>query len=76
MSQYSEPFTPSSGESAAGPSVTDAARDEAADVSQHTRQAGGQVVQTATDQGRQVAWKRDARLPRSWARLDRKPPRA
>jgi hypothetical protein len=55
MSQYSEPYTPSSGESAAGPSVTDVACDEAADVSQHTRQAGGQVVQAATDQGRQVA---------------------
>jgi hypothetical protein len=55
MSQYSEPNTPSSGESAAGRSATDVARDEAADVGQHARQAGGQVTQTATDQSRQVA---------------------
>jgi len=55
MSQYSESYTPPSGESAAEPSATDVARDQAADVGQHARQAGGQVAQTATDQARQVA---------------------
>ena len=55
MSQYPESYTPRNGESAAGPSVTDVARDEAADVGQHARQAGGQVAETATDQARQVA---------------------
>ena len=55
MSQYSESYTPRSGESAAKPSATDVARDEAADVGQHARQAGGEVAQTATDQARQVA---------------------
>jgi hypothetical protein len=55
MSQYSKSYTPRSGESAAEPSATDVARDEAADVGQHARQAGGQVAQTATDQARQVA---------------------
>jgi hypothetical protein len=55
MSQYSESYTPRRGESAAGRSATDVARDEAAEVGQHARQAGGQVAQTATDQTRQVA---------------------
>jgi hypothetical protein len=55
MSQYSESYTSRSGESAADPSATDVARDEAADVGQHARQAGGQVAQTATNQARQVA---------------------
>lgn len=55
MSQYSESYAPRTGEFAAEPSVTDVARDEATDVAQHARQAGGQVTQTATDQARQVA---------------------
>ena len=46
---------PRTGEPAAGPSVTGVARDEAADLGQHARQAGGQVTQTAADQARQVA---------------------
>ena len=54
MSQYSEPYTPRSGESTAEPSATEVARDEAADVGQHARQAGSQVAQAATDQARQV----------------------
>lgn len=55
MSQYSESYTPRTGEFAAEPSATDVVRDEATDVAQHARQAGGQVAQTATDQARQVA---------------------
>ena len=55
MSQYSESQTPRTGEFTAEPSTTDVARDQAADVAQHARQAGGQVTQTATDQTRQVA---------------------
>src|ERR1700750_446233 len=55
MSQSSGPYAPQSGEPAAEPSTTDVARDEAAGVGQHAREAGGQVAQTATDQARQVA---------------------
>src|ERR1700761_1867342 len=55
MSEYSGPYTPHSVEPAAQPSTTDVARDEAAGVGQHAREAGGQVAQTATDQARQVA---------------------
>jgi hypothetical protein len=55
MSQYSGPYTPQSVDPAAQPSTTDMARDEAAGVGQHAREAGGQVAQTATDQARQVA---------------------
>lgn len=55
MSQYSESYEPRTGEPAAEPSVAGVARDEAADLGQHDRQAGGQVTQTATDQAQQVA---------------------
>ncbi|MBV9792537.1 MAG: hypothetical protein JO016_01245 [Actinobacteria bacterium] len=55
MSQYSGPYAPRSGEPPTGPSTTDVARDEAAGVGQHAREAGGQVAQTAGDQARQVA---------------------
>ena len=55
MSQYSGPYAPRTGEPGAEPSTTDVARDEAAGVGQHAREAGGQVAQTATDQARQVA---------------------
>lgn len=55
MSQYSESYTPRTGDLTAEPSAADVARDEAADVGQHARQAGGQVAETATDQARQVA---------------------
>jgi hypothetical protein len=54
MSQYSGPYAPQTVESASEPSTTDVARDEAAGVGQHAREAGGQVAQTATDQARQV----------------------
>jgi hypothetical protein len=54
MSQYSGPYAPQTGEPAGEPSTTDVARDEAAGVGQHAREAGGQVAQTATDQARQV----------------------
>ncbi len=52
MSQYSGPYSPPTGEP---PSAAAVAREEAADIGQHARQAGGQVTQTATDQARQVA---------------------
>src|ERR1700742_3402254 len=55
MPQYSESYAPPSGGTTADPSTTDVARDQAADVGQHARQAGGQVAQTASDQARQVA---------------------
>jgi hypothetical protein len=55
MSQYSESYSPRTGELAAEPPATDVVRDEAADVAQHARQAGGQVTQAATDQAQQVA---------------------
>jgi hypothetical protein len=55
MSQYSESYRPRTEEVAAEPSTSDAVRNEAADVAQHARQAGGQVTQTATEQTRQVA---------------------
>lgn len=55
MSQYSESYTPRTGEFAPETSATDVARDQAADVAQHARHAGGQVTQTATDQAEQVA---------------------
>src|ERR1700759_5754214 len=55
MSQYSGPYAPRTGEPAAEPSTTDVARDEAAGVGQHAREAGGQVAQTAGEQARQVA---------------------
>jgi hypothetical protein len=55
MSQYSGSYAPQSEEPAAEPSTTDVARDEAAGVGQHAREAGGQVAQTASDQARQVA---------------------
>ena len=54
MAQYSGPYAPRTGEPASEPSTTDVARDEAAGVGQHAREAGGQVAQTATDQARQV----------------------
>ena len=54
MSQYSGSYAPQTGEPAGEPSTTDVARDEAAGVGQHARDAGGQVAQTATDQARQV----------------------
>jgi hypothetical protein len=54
MSQYSGPYSPQTVEPADEPSTTDVARDEAAGVGQHAREAGGQVAQTATDQARQV----------------------
>jgi hypothetical protein len=54
MSQYSGPYSPQTAEPAAEPSTTDVARDEAAGVGQHAREAGGQVAQTASDQARQV----------------------
>ena len=54
MSQYSGPYAPRTGEPAAEPSTTDVARDAAAGVGQHAREAGGQVAGTATDQARQV----------------------
>jgi hypothetical protein len=55
MSQYSESYTPHTEESVSEPSTTDAVRNEATDVAQHARQAGGQVTQTATEQTKQVA---------------------
>jgi hypothetical protein len=54
MSQSSGPYAPRTGEPAGEPSTTDVARDEAAGVAGHAREAGGQVAQTATDQARQV----------------------
>ncbi len=54
MSQYSGSYAPRTGEPVGEPSTTDVARDEAAGVGQHAREAGGQVAQTATDQARQV----------------------
>jgi len=54
MSQYSGPYTQSTGEPATEPSTSTVAREEAADLGQHARQAGGQVTQTARDQARQV----------------------
>jgi hypothetical protein len=54
MSQYTGPYPPQGGGSAAEPSTTDVARDEAAGVGQHARDAGSQVAQTAADQARQV----------------------
>jgi hypothetical protein len=54
MSEYSGPYGPQTVEPASEPSTTDVARDEAAGVGQHAREAGGQVAQTATDQARQV----------------------
>ena len=55
MSQYSGSYAPRTEAPATEPSTTDVARDEAASVGQHAREAGGQVAQTATDQARQVA---------------------
>ena len=55
MSQNSGPYAPRTEDPAAERSTTDVARDEAAGVGQHAREAGGQVAQTATDQARQVA---------------------
>jgi hypothetical protein len=55
MSQYSESPMPSTGEFTAEPSATNVARDQAADVAQHARQAGSQVTQTAVEQTQQVA---------------------
>jgi hypothetical protein len=54
MSQSSGPYAPRTAEPADEPSTTDVAREQAADVGQHARAAGGQVAQTATDQARQV----------------------
>jgi hypothetical protein len=54
MSQYSGSYAPQTGEPVGEPSTTDVAREEAAGVGQHAREAGGQVAQTATDQARQV----------------------
>jgi hypothetical protein len=54
MSQHSGPYTPRTGEPVSDQSTTAAAREEAANIGQHARQAGGQVTQTATDQARQV----------------------
>src|SRR6201996_3785537 len=51
MSQSSGPYAPRTED----PSTTDVARDQAAAVGQHAREAGGQVAQTATDQAREVA---------------------
>lgn len=55
MSQNSGPYAPRTEDPATERSTTDVARDEAAGVGQHAREAGGQVAQTATDQARQVA---------------------
>jgi hypothetical protein len=55
MSQYSESYMPRTGEFTAEPSTGEAVRNEATDVAQHAREAGGQVTQTATEQTRQVA---------------------
>jgi hypothetical protein len=55
MSHNSGPYAPQTGETTAEPSTTDVARDEAAGVGQHAREAGGQVAQTAGEQARQVA---------------------
>jgi hypothetical protein len=55
MSQHSESDMPRTGQFTAEPSTTDVVHDEAADVAQHARQAGGQVTQTAADQTWQVA---------------------
>ena len=54
MSQYSGPYAPRTEDPATDRSTTDVARDEAAGVGQHAREAGGQVAGTATDQARQV----------------------
>ena len=54
MSQYTGPYVPQDRSSAVEPSTTDIAKDEAADVGQHAREAGSQVAQTAADQARQV----------------------
>lgn len=59
MSQYTGPCTPQDAPSAAEPSTTDVARDEAADVGRSARDAGSQVAQTATDQARQVVAETD-----------------
>ncbi|HEY2239702.1 MAG TPA: hypothetical protein VGI21_12975 [Streptosporangiaceae bacterium] len=55
MSQSSGPYAPRTTEPAGEPSTTDVAREQASDVGQHARAAGGQVAQTATDQAKQVA---------------------
>ena len=55
MSNSSGPYAPRTTEPAGEPSTTDVAREQASDVGQHARAAGGQVAQTATDQARQVA---------------------
>jgi hypothetical protein len=54
MPQQSRPHASRSTGPTAEPSTTEAIRDEAADVGQHARQAGGRVAQTAADQARQV----------------------
>ncbi len=54
MSQYSGPYVPQDDSSAAQPSTTDVARDEAADVGRSARDAGSQVAQTAAGQAKQV----------------------
>ena len=55
MSQNSGPYAPRTEDPATERSTTDVARDEAAGVGQHAREAGGQVAQTAADQAREVA---------------------
>src|ERR1700753_2953568 len=55
MSQNSGPYAPRTKDPATERSPTAVARDEAAGVGQHAREAGGQVAQTASDQARQVA---------------------
>lgn len=55
MSEHSESHAPPIGGPTAEPSTTDVAREQAAQVGEHSRQAGSQVVQTATGQARQVA---------------------
>jgi len=54
MTQSTGAFDPGDGGSAAQPSVTAVARDEAANVGGSVRDAGSQIAQTATGQARQV----------------------
>jgi hypothetical protein len=54
MSQYTEPHVPQTAGPSAQPSTTDVVRDEAAEIGQHAREAGGRVTQATADQARHV----------------------